>query len=164
MFKGLHRIIGGGVFAAMGILMMHYMGMWAQRTQVSLEMDTTIFIMSIFIAVAVACAAFWIIFRLLTFWQTREWIRVLSAVIMAVAVSGTHYTGMFAAKYTYDATLNVDTSGLLNAKMAGNVASHGSLMVCYLLCAWGVVVKMSRTEPVDAQQQRVSKMNSVLPA
>ena len=163
MFKGLHRIIAGGLISAMGILIMHYMGMWAQRTQLSLEMDISIFILSIFIAVASASAAFWILFRLLTFWQTMEWVRVFSALIMGVAVCGTHYAGMFAAKYNYDPTLNVDTTGLLNAETAGIIASYGSLVVCYLLCSWGVVAKIDRSARKEGSmrsERSSSKKNS----
>ena len=160
MFKGLHRIIAGGLISAMGILIMHYMGMWAQRTQVSLKMDAnTIFISSICIAVAAASTAFWILFRLLTFWP-MEWIRVAGALIMSVAVCGTHYTGMFAAKYSYDPTLHVDTAGLFNAEMAGTIASHCSLIVCYLLCSWGVVAKIDRSARKEGSGSITSSMGS----
>ena len=147
----------------MGILIMHYMGMWAQRTQVSMELDIGIFILSVVIAIASASAAFWILFRLLTFWETMEWVRVASALVMALAVCGTHYTGMLAAKYSYEPSLNVDTTGFINSKVAGNFASHGSLLVCYILCVWGVVANQNRTIDTHNISLKLSSSKPVLP-
>ena len=157
MFKELHLIIAGGIITAMGILSMHYMGMWAERTQVTMEMDTCIFVVSIFITAAEASVGFWVFFRLLTIWP-MEWIRVASALIMSLAVCETHYVSMSVVKYSYDPTLNVDTTGLLNAEVAGNIASHCSLIVCYLLCAWGIVAKIDRSAKKEGSGSTSSMM------
>ncbi|KAJ0394808.1 hypothetical protein ATCC90586_001523 [Pythium insidiosum] len=94
------RIILGGVFAALGVLVMHYLGMVALRTKARMSFHTGIVALSCVIALGAASAAFWILFRVLTFWPKVESLRIGSALIMGVAVCGTHYTGMAAASYT----------------------------------------------------------------
>ena len=164
MFKGLHQIILGGEFAAIGILGMHYIGLHSQRTQVTMEIDIMLFILSVFIACTAASLAFWIIFRLLIIWQTKEWIRVISALIMALTVWITHFCVMVSTEYSYDPTMNVDTTGLISAELAGDIASHGSLMICYLLSAWGVYVKMDRSEkPKKPKAKRPFSKSAVAP-
>lgn len=60
------RILLGGVWAASGVLAMHYVGMTAQRTHASMHMWPPLVVVSALIALVAASAAFWIIFRLVS--------------------------------------------------------------------------------------------------
>ena len=53
----------GGLFAAIGVLVMHYCGMMAQRTNVKMGFHVWIIAISCIIAFITANAAFWILFR-----------------------------------------------------------------------------------------------------
>ncbi|KAG1690748.1 hypothetical protein DVH05_027797 [Phytophthora capsici] len=63
LFSRLPRIAGGGLFAALGVLVMHYLGMMAQRTQASMTLTAGVVVASVLIAFFTATAAFWILFR-----------------------------------------------------------------------------------------------------
>jgi NO-binding membrane sensor protein with MHYT domain len=63
LFGRLWRILGGGFFAALGVLGMHYLGMLAQRTNADMELHAGVVVLSCVIAFATANAAFWILFR-----------------------------------------------------------------------------------------------------
>ncbi|RLN62443.1 hypothetical protein BBJ28_00005409 [Nothophytophthora sp. Chile5] len=63
LFSRLPRIAGGGLFAAVGVLVMHYLGMMAQRTETTMHLTTGLVVLSTIIAFVTATAAFWIIFR-----------------------------------------------------------------------------------------------------
>lgn len=63
LFSRLWRIAIGGLFAALGVLGMHYLGMMAQRTNAITHWHTGIVALSCVIAFVTADAAFWIIFR-----------------------------------------------------------------------------------------------------
>jgi NO-binding membrane sensor protein with MHYT domain len=63
LFSRLPRIAGGGLFAALGVLVMHYLGMMAQRTRADMTLTTGIVVVSVLIAFFTATAAFWILFR-----------------------------------------------------------------------------------------------------
>lgn len=90
------------------------------------------------IAFVAATAAFWIIFRVLTFWPCVDALRIGSALLMGVAVCGTHYTGMFAAHYQYEQ--NIDHSGgVVDGRIAFRIASIGSLVLCFWMVSLVVV-------------------------
>lgn len=143
LFSRLWRIGIGGFFAAVGVLGMHYLGMLAQRTNAIMHFDAGIIVLSSVVAFVTANAAFWILFRALTFWPQYESLRIGSALIMGVAVCGTHYVGMGAATYEYsEENFGDQTTFLVNGSRAGTIASHGSLLACYWLSTFAVVISL----------------------
>lgn len=104
--KSLGRLVLGGVITGSGVSVMHYIGMTAMRIHYNggeaIEVyNPGIVFASVLIAIVAATAAFWILFRLLSIFPERESLRQASAVIMAIAVTGMHYTGMVAVQYDY---------------------------------------------------------------
>lgn len=143
LFSRLWRIGIGGFFAAVGVLGMHYLGMLAQRTNAVLHFNAGIIVLSSVVAFVTANAAFWILFRALTFWPQYESLRIGSALIMGVAVCGTHYVGMGAASYEYsDENFAHKTKFLIDGTYASTVASHGALLACYWLSTFAVVISL----------------------
>jgi NO-binding membrane sensor protein with MHYT domain len=93
------RLLLSGVFMGLGILAMHYTGMAAMRGPVELSYDPLWFALSVIIAIGAATAALW-----LAFGTTDPGQKLAAAIIMGVAISGMHYTGMRAAICTAPAT------------------------------------------------------------
>lgn len=85
------KVLAAGLFTGLGVAGMHYTGMAAMRMNASVDYDPTRVALSIVIAVVAATAALW--FTLVV--RRASWIGVIAA-IMAVAVSGMHYTAMSA--------------------------------------------------------------------
>jgi len=83
----------GGVATGLGVAWMHYTGMAAMIMQAKITYDTTLFVASLVIAVVAATVALWLAFNLRGNWQ-----RFGSAIVMGIAVSGMHYTGMLAVQ------------------------------------------------------------------
>ena len=88
---GLRPLLTGGVIVGLGVAAMHYMGMAAMIMPDSVHYNMPLFIASIVIAVVAGSAALWI----------GTWVRgtratVGASMVMGVAVSGMHYTGMAA--------------------------------------------------------------------
>ena len=102
LVKEMQYVIGGGILTGSGVVIMHYVGMSAVRFHGTIEWNWGIIVASIIIAIFAATAAFWILFRLLSIFPAKEYLRVLSAFIMAVAVCGMHYTAMEASTFKYD--------------------------------------------------------------
>jgi NO-binding membrane sensor protein with MHYT domain len=92
---GLRPLVIGGVIVGIGVAAMHYMGMSAMVMPDSMHYDTALFIVSVVIAVVAGTAALWAGTRVRS---TRA--TLLAALIMGVAVSGMHYTGMAAMRVT----------------------------------------------------------------
>jgi NO-binding membrane sensor protein with MHYT domain len=82
-------LLVAGVITGLGVATMHYTGMEAMVMAADMEYDSTIFAISIVIALVAATAALWLAFN------TKSGIQMFAAsVVMGLAVCGMHYTGM----------------------------------------------------------------------
>src|ERR1700726_832664 len=90
----LHLVLSG-IFMGLGIAGMHYTGMAAMRGHVELRYDPLFVALSLVIAIGASTVALWLAFRTTDLWQ-----KLVAAVVMGLAVSGMHYTGMRAAIFT----------------------------------------------------------------
>ena len=103
------RLVLSGVFMGLGILAMHYTGMAAMRgptafcagsrPAVELSYDRLWVALSVIIAIGAATAALWLVFR-----TTDPGQKLAAAIVMGIAISGMHYTGMRAAIFTAHAS------------------------------------------------------------
>jgi NO-binding membrane sensor protein with MHYT domain len=83
----------GGTITGLGIASMHYLGMAGMRLNGKLEYNTVTVIASVVIAVVAATAALWAAGQIRGFlWS------VGASLVMGLAVSGMHYTGMAALR------------------------------------------------------------------
>ena len=87
------RLFVGGLITGLAVNLMHYTGMWAVQVKGRIGYDTGLVLLSIGIAVVAATAALWF-----TVAVDRILLRVLAGVVMGVAVTGMHYTGMAAVQ------------------------------------------------------------------
>ena len=86
-------LLTGGVIVGVGVAAMHYMGMAAMIMTGSMHYDTLLFILSVVIAIVAGTAALWAGTRVRGVAAT-----IAASLIMGVAVSGMHYTGMAAMR------------------------------------------------------------------
>jgi NO-binding membrane sensor protein with MHYT domain len=94
---GWKRLLAGGVIVGVGVASMHYIGMVAMVMPDTMSYSPLLFTLSVAIAIVAGTAALWI-----GTW-VRGWLPTLGAsMVMGVAVSGMHYTGM-AAMHVYAA-------------------------------------------------------------
>jgi NO-binding membrane sensor protein with MHYT domain len=105
---GWPRLVAGGVIIGVGVAAMHYLGMAAMSMQGSMSYNVPLVVLSVLIAIVAGTAALWAGTQVNTLGAT-----VGAALIMGVAVSGMHYTGM--------AALHIDPGPL--SSMAVAVAS-----------------------------------------
>src|SRR5258708_30246199 len=79
----------------LGIVAMHYIGMAAMRGHAELSYDRLFVALSVVIAIGASTAALWRAFP-----TTHLWQKLIAPVVMGLAISGMHYTGMRAALCT----------------------------------------------------------------
>lgn len=103
--KSLGYLVTGGVIAGSGVSIMHYIGMEAMYAHSTIRWNPGVVAASVLIAIIASTVAFWILFRLLSLFPSREWLRLVSSFLMAVAVCGMHYTGMAAARFDYESNM-----------------------------------------------------------
>jgi NO-binding membrane sensor protein with MHYT domain len=85
------RLVAGGVIVGVGVAAMHYLGMAAMSMTDSMSYKPSLLVLSVVIAIVAGTAALWAGTRVSGMGAT-----VGAALIMGVAVSGMHYTGMAA--------------------------------------------------------------------
>jgi serine phosphatase RsbU (regulator of sigma subunit)/NO-binding membrane sensor protein with MHYT domain len=94
------RLIIGGTLMGAGIGVMHYTGMMAMRMYSVMLFDPVMFIVSVLVAVALSVAALYTKFLASDDTQSLlHWTNFASALVMGLAVSGMHYTGMSAVYF-----------------------------------------------------------------
>lgn len=91
--QGPASLVLAGTITGLGVASMHYTGMAAMRMPARMSYDPKLLALSVIIAIVAATAAFWAARSL------RGALASLgAAMIMGVAVSGMHYTGMEAMR------------------------------------------------------------------
>ena len=90
---GAGPLLLGGVAIGGGVASMHYIGMAAVRAPDTLTYSPVLVAVSVVIAVIAGTAALWAALRLESAWSA-----FIASMIMGVAVSGMHYTGMAALR------------------------------------------------------------------
>lgn len=90
----------GAAFMGIGIASMHYTGMAAMRMSPPIKYDPALFVASVVIAAGASLAALWIAFQLRRrVSRAAVPAKLGSALVMGIAISGMHYTGMAAANF-----------------------------------------------------------------
>ena len=89
----LRSLLVGGFITGLGVASMHYLGMSAVNMPASISYDPLIVLASVVIAVTAATAALWFVMNVRGIPAT-----VGACMVMGVAVTGMHYTGMAAMK------------------------------------------------------------------
>ncbi|MEV0344443.1 MHYT domain-containing protein [Nonomuraea sp. NPDC050680] len=83
-------LLGGGVLTGIGVAGMHYLGMSAMNMTADVTYDPLFVALSVLIAIAAATVALWFTLRV------RGALKIGgAALVMGVAVTGMHYTGMY---------------------------------------------------------------------
>lgn len=122
-------LAAGGLVTGLGVAAMHYTGMSAIVISAEVTYNATTVVLSILIAVVAATAALWF---------TREVsgpLAVLGAsLVMGLAVTGMHYTGMYAMKMTHDhnaAAVISNSQDLITSLIIGGAGV--SVIIVFLL-------------------------------
>jgi NO-binding membrane sensor protein with MHYT domain len=89
--RSWRNLLIAGTFTGVGVAAMHYSGMAAMRMPARMTYSPALFALSVVIAIVAATAALWAALNL-----TGARATLGAALIMGVAVSGMHYTGMAA--------------------------------------------------------------------
>ena len=84
----------GSILAALGVCVMHYMGVYAMTLRAAVSLDWFVVSASVAIAAVAAAAALWLAFH-----ARKGSHRMAASLAMAAAICAVHYTGMAAADF-----------------------------------------------------------------
>ena len=97
----LFHLLMGALLLGGGICAMHYVGMAAIRITPMITYEPGLFLLSVVIAVVASFVGLWLFFRLRKGNSVlMRLARMGAAFIMGIAISGMHYTGMAASRFS----------------------------------------------------------------
>lgn len=112
-----HARLAGGIMMGAGIACMHYVGMSAMQMSPALSYDAVWFAASLVIAIGASIIALFVVNALSVETQSSQFPKRLGAsIILAMGITGMHYSGMAAARFADNAICmaagDVDTNML----------------------------------------------------
>jgi diguanylate cyclase (GGDEF)-like protein len=142
---GSAMVMGGGISA------MHYMGMAAITIIPGISYDPLLVALSILIAIAASFVALRLFFRLREGNSLYQWLtRLTAAVVMGLAISGMHYTGMAASRFA------------LGSICRGGVTFQSSWLAATIgLFALGLLISTLLTALYDAHLQSSAQLQAL---
>ncbi|MDH5407050.1 MAG: response regulator [Gammaproteobacteria bacterium] len=109
--ESIHRLVISAGMLTLGICSMHYIGMTAMIMPATMQFDVTLVLASIAIALVASVLALMAANTLSRQSSSQTYHRLLSSMILGLAISGMHYSGMAAVELqpVIGATENLDT-------------------------------------------------------
>jgi NO-binding membrane sensor protein with MHYT domain len=128
-------LLAGGVIVGLGVASMHYMGMAAISMPDSMHYNIPLFLLSVAIAIVAGTAALWAGTRVRGIAAT-----VVASLVMGIAVSGMHYTGMAAMRVT------AGSMGHVSGSSAGDFLVPLLVGISVVTFALTLIISLSPTE------------------
>ena len=151
------RLVLSGIFMGLGIVAMHYTGMAAMRGHAELGYDRLLVALSVVIAIGASTAALWLAFQTTNLWQ-----KLIAALIMGLAISGMHYTGMRAAIFTAHGSVHDDP---LNASLDQINLALAVAGITFVILAFASIASLSEQkraeEALRQAQADLARVNRV---
>ncbi|MCW2239245.1 hybrid sensor histidine kinase/response regulator [Azospirillum canadense] len=119
-----------GTVTGLGIVAMHYVGMAGLQVPAAVSYDARLVGASILIAIVASTGALWLAFR-----RQRRWQRLAGAVVLGLAITCMHYTGMAAAVIAPLEAPHTTTTASLSAQHLATGTALGTLSVLALAFA-----------------------------
>jgi PAS domain S-box-containing protein len=127
------RLLSASVLMGAAIIGMHYIGMAAMSAPVQVTYQGPLVALSVLIAIVASFAGLWLAFRFRSDVSSGATLRkAASAVVMGVAISGMHYTGMAAARFAPGAMRTASGSHVLASTDLGEVIAVSTLVIIML--------------------------------
>ena len=139
---GPFALVGGGVVTGLGISAMHYLGMRAVHVGVEVTYDLPTVLLSVLIGIVAATAGLWLSAKVHSFAGGAG-----AMLIMGVAVSGMHYTGMAAMRAeVVTGTVIVPDVGVSVAALLGPLIIGVTISTILLLLVVGLAPSAAELE------------------
>lgn len=155
-------LLSGGALTGVGVAGMHYLGMAAMRTSRPISYDTRVVAVSLAVAIVASTAALWAALYVRGLKAT-----LAAAPVMALAVCGMHYTGMYAMRAPREepgaaphAVHGAEPVELLAPLITG--ISVVTLVVLVVVAIWPNVEQMEDDRDFDVRVSRLTRVRTTL--
>ena len=148
--EGLGSLLSGGLIIGVGVASMHYIGMSAMRMPQTMHYNAALVILSVIIAVVTGTVAL-----LAALWLDTAWAAVGASLIMGVAISGMHYTGM--------AALHVSPAVVTHGPTAMQVgATAGAFLVPLIFGIAVLTMSLTAAISLSPTKAEIERENEVI--
>src|SRR6266446_1773936 len=135
-----------GLFMGLGIVAMHYTGMAAMRGHAELGYEPLFVALSVVIAIGASTAALWLAVQ-----TTDPWQKLVAALVMGVAISGMHYTGMRAAIFTAHGSVH---EAPVNASLDQTNLALAVAGITFVILAFASIASLSEQKRAEEALRR----------
>jgi diguanylate cyclase (GGDEF)-like protein len=146
-----------GTVMGIGIAAMHYTGMEALQIEPGISFERPLFTASVGIAILASCAALWLAFQLRS--ETVSYAigkKLGSAMIMAAAIAGMHYTGMAATIFAPNTICTAPSAQIISVWLAVLIAGCS---VLFLAATMGIsIVEASLSHRLALANAQISEL------
>ena len=137
------RVLLGGIFMGSGVGTMHYSGMQAMNFSGSMYYKPIYFVASIFIAIVASTVALRLIIYFESIEQKENYkYKIFASLIMGLAVSGMHYTGMNATVFIS----NLSTTALSDNTATTPLLVFSILGITMLILVLAIIASRTQGE------------------
>lgn len=153
------RLLSAGQILGLAIVTMHYTGMAAVRVPgATLSYDKALVAVSVLIAVGAATVALGLFIWLRNDVTNRgRLLRASAAVVMGLAISGMHYTGMAAARFTLSDRVGAPTGFVMGTGGLAVPVAIGALVILALTVLGSIADHYVRAKLAGAEALRESE-------
>lgn len=135
-YSVIHLVIGG-IIIGLAISTMHYMGMEGMKIHTHIRYIPWLFFLSIGIGILAAEAALYLALQSNQGSNNKQfYLKIISALIMGVAICGMHYTGMAAAVFTINPT---------HAAISANEAIQSNYLAFFIAGITTLIISLALT-------------------
>lgn len=126
-------LVAGSGCVGLTIAWMHYTGMAAMHMQALIHYNLGLVSLSVAIAIVASAVALWLSFRTQnSLLEEHFWQKIGSAIVMGLAISGMHYTGMTATHFSPQTQLPIDLLHTINPPSLAFAVGVATLFVLAL--------------------------------
>ena len=117
------NLLGASLLMGLGIVAMHYTGMAAMQLSAEAHYNSALVTLSMAVAVSLSLVALWLTHYLQAQSEVASWQKIGAAVLMGIAISSMHYTGMAAVWFSSLETLPKDLAAADTSWLASLVSA-----------------------------------------
>lgn len=156
------QVISGAFFMAVGIVSMHHIGMEAMVMEAEIEYNPILWTLSAIIAFVASLVALYLLFSIKqNFDMPRLWLRkIWSSIIMGIAISGMHYTGMASATFKHDHHQMSMTGASLDNTLLAYFIGIGMLIIFGVVFISVFVDKKFESQEIESERKFRSVIES----
>jgi NO-binding membrane sensor protein with MHYT domain len=146
-------LVMGGIIMGGAIAGMHYIGMASMTVGATLTYSSPIVALSIFIAIVASWAGLGLAFHFRSDLSIRgRRLKVLSAVVMGVAIAGMHYTAMAAVHFTPAAIIDRPSDHIVATGGLAGAVVFGTLVILALAIVGSVIDRSMQSKIAFTKQ------------